>query len=298
MSPHQDMMEKSRRTRQAMYLVASIYVGAGFFVTIPAAIAGNTIIAFLGFLVISGVLAVAAIVNSLLQVSARVGAMEEKIDALTSLHATMARNTQTSTIGSAADAFVQQANNPEIVDLSDAGVEDPSSLAAATLDQEVFPRLVTESDEPSIQDPFRYDTVASQTHNSIDSESSDDHVAESTANGRNGHSPSFKETMQLWVAARGAGDLSACRAIISSMPESADPDLVETMHEQLDELNETARHSLREKFAEHVRAGEIAGAIEIGERLRELFPDSDLAEEFVQLKPLLEKRIDSHTMQI
>lgn len=291
-------MEKSRRTRQAMYLVASIYVGAGFFVTIPAAIAGNTIIAFLGFLVISGVLAVAAIVNSLLQVSARVGAMEEKIDALAALHNSMARNTQTATIGSSAGAFSQQASNPEIVDLSEAGVEDPSSLAAATL-SEVFPRLVTDVDELVIQDPFTYESIASPAPAPIDSEPSDDHVAEPSGNGRNGHSSmSFKETMQLWVTARGAGDLSACRAIINSMPESADPDLVETMHEQLDELNETARHSLREKFARHVRAGEIAGAIEIGERLRELFPDSDLAEEFVQLKPLLEKRIDSHTMQM
>lgn len=292
-------MEKSRRTRQAMYLVASIYVGAGFFVTIPAAIAGNTIIAFLGFLVISGVLAVAAIVNSLLQVSARVGAMEEKIDALTSLHETLARNTRSSTIGSsAAGAFTQQTSNPEIVDLSEAGVEDPSSLAAATL-SEVFPRLVTDVDELVIQDPFTYESIASPAPAPIESEPIDDHVADLSGNGRNGHSSmSFKETMQLWVTARGAGDLSACRAIINSMPESADPDLVETMHEQLDELNETARHSLREKFAQHVRAGEIAGAIEIGERLRELFPDSDLAEEFVQLKPLLEKRIDSHTMQM
>jgi hypothetical protein len=278
--------------RRTMYLVASLYVGAGFFVTIPAAAAGETLTAFLGFLVISGALAATAMVSALWQVIAKAAAMEDKLQALAEAVETLNRDRRTATMGSAADDTTDPDSTPTIVDLTDAGLDDPSTLAAAELDRDVYPRLVSLIDDgPPPTTEFEPPASARDHH----PETADDAATLVRTNDSNGSSDgSIRNLMRSWSAARNSGDLGACRSIFAALADTADPDLVETMHDQLAQLSESTKNALRDRFADHVRAGELGGAIEAGERLRELFPDSTLADEYNRLKPILLRRMESH----
>lgn len=292
MGSHQDTVESSRRLRRTMYLVASLYVGAGFVVTIPAAAAGETLTAFLGFLVISGALAATAMVNALLQLGGRAAAIEDKLRDLAEAVATLNGSRQTATIGSTVDGDAEAGSTSAMVDLTDAGLNDPSSLAAAAVDGEVYPRLVTLVDDGS-HSVAAFETRAASTGRRTEAISD---VATLTPPGVSDVSSEvpLRSLLHSWTAARQTGDLGACRSIYAALIDTADAELVETLRDQLAELSDSTRKSLRDRFAGHVRAGELGGAIEVGERLRELFPDSALSGDYERLKPILLRRMKAH----
>lgn len=111
------------------------------------------------------------------------------------------------------------AEQEETVNLSEAGSGDPSALVAANLDEDAFPRLLSEAAEA---------------------------------------------------------------------PADAAPP--PTVSKELEQLVMAEMGRLREEFALLVQQGDFSGALQTGERIATLFPDSNLASEYLSIREHLQRR--------
>ena len=68
-----------RRMRTTLYIITACYVIIGFVIAIPAALGGDRVSTFLGFLIIGGALGVAAGVNIVLKSIGRLAIIEDQL---------------------------------------------------------------------------------------------------------------------------------------------------------------------------------------------------------------------------
>jgi hypothetical protein len=263
-----------------LYAVTTFYVGVGFFVTVPAALTGDRLSAFLGFLIIGGALGAAVVINAVLRLGAHMQSMGERLDEirerLEQIEAVY-RSTETSAV----------AGSPtRLIDLASVGKGDPSVLAAASLDRNAFPRLVTTmEEEPPAEAAEAY----------ADMQADAAAPADSTPQPHNGELPdspdaadvTFKNLLREWKLGLRNADLAACRAVFSALVDTADPTVVAGINAQLSELADRTERSLRAAFVERYRERDLDGMLVIGEQICELLPDRPVAEEFKRIRPLL-----------
>lgn len=282
MATYADAVENARRIRRTLGVVAAMYVVIGFALAIPAAVGGDRLTAFLGFLIVSGALSVAFLINALTRIGVRVAAMADAVDALTARMPQTAHGTTipgaTSTFGTVSDA--------DAVDLADVGRSEAGDLSAATLEPNAYPRLAVAMDEqpPAESDPEpgeRTDPVL---------------VSDNSGGGADAEL-SVRNLMRTWVVARRNGDVAACRRIYSVLMDIAGVDLSQLLSEQLSEVTDRARIALRDQFADQVRTQNYSAAIETGEAIREQFPDSTLVDEFDRIRPFLLRRLRRHSTE-
>ncbi len=272
-------VEKLRRAKKTIYIVACMYIVVGLLLAVTAALAGDRLSAFLGFLIITGALACGAVLVVLLRFGVHLSNIG---DQLQQLHNQLIKV-----------QHIQRQFNSAVVgeapqkSLTKPGKQDQQVdevLVAATLDRSRFPRLAKIMDsEPSGQSSA--DGVSSKETTSTNGRRHDVEVK----------TPVSKRTLiklpRTWQTAHREGDIVACRAMLSTYMDTAEPAAVEVMTVQLEQLIDQAAAHLRQSFVGHIHNEDYAGALAVGHRIVELMPEHGLAEEFKQIKPHLNERV-------
>lgn len=285
MSTHARLIESVRRTRRALYLVAGLYIIVGFVVATATAVQGDLIGTFLGFLIISGALSVAMIARTALQVLVRIARIEQHLGGFTarvdSLIPLGQPEPASQKLGHTA---VEVGNEPVVWDLSEIGVGDPRVLAAATLDRDVYPRLLQTM---AADDQSASHAAASKA----DSKRPNGNSSRRASNVSHGP-PLTLDLQRDWHAALASQDLLECRRIFSAMLELSDPEVVEPMQAQIQDLENRVEERLRAQFAQKVKDRDFSGALVVGKDICRLLGHRPVAADFERLRPILTRRAD------
>lgn len=284
MTPHAQLIQSARHTRKTLYLVAGFYVVVGFVVAVAAAIQGDRLGTFLGFLIVSGALAMGLFFRAALHLGVRISGMGEGLDELRRRLERIERLMRETDAGGRKSADQRQ---PKTLDLSEIGRGDPAVLAAATLDRDVYPRLVATMDE---EPPAQVDGSRPRQANEPRRETvGSGEVASAADMFGPDVGLTTKNLLRQWKVALREGDLAGCRGVLSALIDTAGPEAVEPLRVQIADLTERVERMLRDEFAARVRDRDYATAIAIGERMCSLLPDRPVVEEFARLRTMLER---------
>lgn len=260
------MLDTARRTTRTVYVIAGFYVVIGLSVAVVAALGGDRLSAFLGFLIVSGALGAGLVLQQLIRVSARATAMAGALDDICrrldrlAAHTSGRPQTVSGVDATATPAPSAPDDARELwMDLAALGTGDAGTITAATLDRGVFPRLVTTMDQAEVEEPPR-------------------------------HGLTTRNLLNDWQAAVRQGDLPACRRIVSTLMDTADAATMAPLTAQLQAMTDRAEASLREQFAAQVRRGDYAAALATGDQMAALLPDRPVAREYEALRPHLLRR--------
>ncbi len=313
--------QTSRHTRKTVFIVAGVYVGIGFFVAAPAALRGDPLSAFLGFLIVSGALAGAVALNALLRLGVRVSEVGEAIDDVRkSLRRLERSGPSRNTCGTGSQPVKDTGCKPvphtdqstAMIDLAALGSGDPSVLTAATLDRSGFPRLVTTMEEPPpptaddialMEDEPSAETTENhprdlwhrfstgETHG-LETRATLTRATVSHATHPQADIPAGLTTRNLlraWKVALRDGDLQTCRSVISALVDTVDPECLAPLESLLQDLTERTEQSLRKAFSDCIAGRDYAGALQIGEQICTLLSDHGVAADFRRVKPRLQR---------
>jgi len=281
-----------RRSRRTVYVVTGFYVTVGIALAAGAAMAGDRLSAFLGFLIVTGALVAAAVLGTLLKMAAMLaqataGLSTLRDDVATS-RAALSRFEALASPGlpPAVDAGEPQAglerpggSAARQLDLAAVGRGDPAVLVAARLDRDSFPRLVRTMDE---EPPARADLTAGNRALQDDTP-----VTFSVTD----HAPAGRNLLEEWRRALKQRDLATCRRVLSVLQGTADDGAVANLRNQLDALSDRLRAGLVADFRARLKAGDFAGALAVGDRLAAMFRGDELETEVNKLRPHLLRRI-------
>jgi hypothetical protein len=286
------MLDAARRTKATLYVIAAFYVAIGFFVAIPAAMNGDRLSAFLGFLIISGALACTFILRSILRLADHVCTVSENAADVTD---NLERLTKA--VASLAAAAHESASM-RLVDLAAFGRGDPDLLAAARLDRDAYPRLVTTlDDDPQVGEPKVHAGERPGEEVNQGGAARDVLAAGATPAPVPGGAPArmvtTKNLLEEWKSGIRNGDLIACRAVYAALVDLVEPDALTPLTQQLDGLTAQAEQALRRLFTDCARRRDIEGMLEIGERIARLLPDRPAAREFRELRPFLRIKLEA-----
>jgi len=275
-----DMSMAIRRTRRTLFLVVALYVALGLIVSAAGAFMGDRLAAFLGFLIVGGSLGTAAALNMLFRVVLRSAAVA---DATVEIKASLERIE--AQLRERPSSRNEDAEPVRILNLASVGGGDPSVLAAATLDRDVYPRLVTSM---GIEEPV---VTTSESRVSDTSDSAD---------GKKGSirrpSPpdvAVKDMWRVWGAAMRSGDLPTCRRVYAALVDVADENAVSDMSNALQALSDRHEQRLRRAFGKQVREADYVAALRVGDEIFQMFPQHPLSDEFHRIKPILERKAAS-----
>ena len=91
------------------------------------------------------------------------------------------------------------------------------------------------------------------------------------------------------------GDLSAAREVFPLLADTAAPDFVAALQEQLDRLTCKTAALLREQFVTHLDQQDYTAALEIGKQMCALLPDHRITTDFLRIRPHLQRRAEKST---
>ncbi|MBI4719098.1 MAG: hypothetical protein HY763_14945 [Planctomycetes bacterium] len=266
MSRTRSMLDTARRTTRTVYVIAGFYVVIGLSVAVVAALGGDRLSAFLGFLIVSGALGAGLVLQQLIRVSARAAAMADALDDIRrrldrlAVHTSGSPQTVSGVEATAAPSPSAPEDARELwMDLAALGTGDAGTITAATLDRSVFPRLVTTMDQAEAEEPPRDGLTT-------------------------------RNLLNDWQVAVRQGDIAACRRIVSTLMDTADAATMAPLTAQLQAMTDRAEASLREQFAAQVRRGDYAAALATGDQMAALLPDRPVASEYGTLRPHLLRR--------
>jgi len=262
-------MDFSRHSRKTLYVVAGFYVFVGFALAITSAVGGDRLGTFLGFLIISGALVGAFVLRAILRV-------QQQVDDI-AYHVAEIRDTVLAAERSLGEQIreVKEAAGVQLIDLSTFGTGDASALTAATLDRDVYPRLVATMEE----------TPPAGGNGAGEKASSGAGGAPSALP----RGPATKNLLRQWKIAIREVDLAACRAVLSTLVDLTPEEELAPLEQQFAALAKRVEGSLRQSFSAHVRNRDFEGALAVGERIVELLPESPLVADFTRIKPQLER---------
>lgn len=289
------MMESSRRATKTLFVVAGLYVAIGLVVAASAAFAGDRLSTFLGFLIISGALALGVLMQAILRLTTRLSGLGDRLDLVHDrLYQIERRIDRFESRGSPAEPEI----SARTIDLSTAGCGDPGVLTAATLDRSRFPRLVTvmehapvPMDDMGQAKAVRPGPMAFPVDGPGEPQPAFDEVQ---AIHEQTMAPVItRNLLREWRVGLRDGDLAACRRIFSALVDTADTSTVLPLSAQLQELTERTEQRLRAEFSAAVRAREFAAALRVGAQMSELMPGHALADEFEKLRPHLLRKLTS-----
>ena len=178
----------------------------------------------------------------------------------------------------------------QTLDLAAIGSGNPDVMVAATLDRDRFPRLAGTMDRKPVAgggkesgkvqptDRLRAGTVQPRGAD-IEGEV-----------GERVYRAALTNLLRQWKLGLRTGDLPACRAALSALDATLEPESRAVLDAQLEGLGDRVECALRQEFARHARAGNLDGLLEVGDRIRRLLPERPVAEEFQRLRPHLLRR--------
>lgn len=279
MTSYARLIESVRRTRNTLYLIAGLYIIIGFVVAFVTAMQRDRVGTFFGFVIISGALSMGLIARTALQVLVRIARIEEcltdlgeRLQGLVHLMAAKSDSTTTS-------------SPTTILDLSAIGPGDPAQLAAAVLERDRYPRLVTAIEQADLGEsplsPLTPEIGSGKTQP----------PAPSGTNG-NGQSTRTRDLLQQWKTAMAKEDLVQCRQVFSAMVDIAEKEELKPLQSQIYQLQDRLEAKLREQFTVAIRRRDFAAAVQVGEKMTALLADRPVAAEFARLRPILTRRAD------
>lgn len=165
------------------------------------------------------------------------------------------------------------------IDLASIGTGDPSRLAAARLDRDVFPRLTTMMDlQPPAEtiDPSEQRPPARPDDGDRDWETELGGVVQ-------------KDLLRTWKIGLRNRDLESCRTVFAALVDTVDDAALAPLKKQLQELADYTERKLRESFAACRDRGDVRGMIQVGQQICRLLPDRPIAEEFHSAEPHLQR---------
>jgi hypothetical protein len=296
-----------RHAKRTLYVVTGFYVVVGFIIATVSAVGADRVGTFLGFLIVSGTIAVAVLLRAVLQMEESLLAVGAALDDLRKQVEQNARTT--AVINDRLTPTASSSDGVSVLDLAAIGPGDPSVLTAATLDRRVFPRLVTTMDD---EPPAQSDSATSgamwrlhapdetaddkQTRVSAPIVPAEEELGASPAaaapkgNGQDG--PSTKDLLKQWKGALQNGDLAGCRAIRAAIIDVAGVEAVVPLTAQIEELADRVERSLRKAFTMHVRGRDFGTAMALGERICHLLPERRVCAEVRELMPHLQRHFE------
>ncbi len=287
----------TRRAKAILYAVTALYMIIGLVVGVSAALSGDRIDVFVGFLLITGAMGIAALGSLLFRLTTRVARLGEHIADI---------QDRLSRIAPAADSYstpIHEESSAPLMDLAAIGKGNPSELAAARLDRDVLPRLVTlMEDKPP---PEACETQERRTLDALSAEPAAQRVGrEEDRNDTCATAAAFKNLSREWKLALRHGDLAACRAVFAAFADTLDPSTLAPLELQLRRLADRTEESLRKAFTDSLHRRDYAGMLMVGERICKLLPDRQVAEEFKRIRlqlmrgPLRETEGSTPTLRV
>ena len=170
------------------------------------------------------------------------------------------------------------------IDLASIGTGDPSRLAAARLDRDVFPRLTTLMD---IQPPA--ETIDPSKQHSQMRPDDADRDWETELGG-----VVQKDLLRTWKIGLRNRDIESCRTVYAALVDTVDGAVLAPLKTKLQELADHTEHKLRESFAASRDRGDVRGMIQVGQQICRLLPDRPIAEEFRSAEPHLQRLANPH----
>jgi hypothetical protein len=264
MAGHWRLVETARRIRDPLYLVTALYVVVGLCIGGYGAYSGDRLAAFLGFFFISGALCAAFVFQGMARLALQISTMADGLEHVRRAVERLERDGARLPAGHEAEdeTDVEATSNPWVELISGAS-PDPSMLAGARLDRDTLPRLALAGAIPEERKPAAISPDSDATH---------------------------RRLLRSWTVARRADDLPAMRSVLEAVPESVDAATRAEMNRQWSEAVHRVERSLRADFANRVRRGDFAGALNIGRQLGERLPGSPAAQEFERLRPVLARK--------
>lgn len=281
-----------RRSRTTLYLITACYVIIGFVIAIPAALGGDRVSTFLGFLIIGGALGVAAAVNIILKVIERLSIIENQLTQVVGTLHSLDESLNRPPLEPFATEEREAPLATSLIDLSNVGTGDPSELVAASLERDRFPRLVaTMEDKPPAQSSPEETLTSTQMNTSAATLSNADH----TPPGQEHDSLTTKNLLREWKIGLRNQDLSACRKVYAALVDTTDEDALRPLDAQLQHLSSEIEHRLRDAFSSAARARDFPGMVAVGEQMVELLPDHRVSKDFQRLESFLRSQVSGDT---
>lgn len=278
-----------------MFLVAALYVAIGLALAVLSALRGDPLGTFLGFLIVSGALGATVVLNAVLRVSAQADSLGEQLQMI-SRHVVHLEEYLSSRL---------DANGPpggtgavRNLDLASIGAGDPSVLAAATLNRSVYPRLVRTMEEDPPADCDATPSLAAESTSDATNQAipfqglrTAEPAGEIGSNGDVlGGGAATKNLLALWRRAVRDGDLMTCQAVYSALVDTAGPNELAPLREQLHAIADGVERELREQFSRCIKQKNFAAALATGDAICRALFDRPVAEEFQRLRPMLAQR--------
>ena len=277
--PHHRLLDSVRGTKKTLYVVAAFYVVVGFFLAVSAAIQGDRLGTFLGFIIISGALATAALFRAVLRIGLRISSVGESLD---DVAGRLARLDQRKVAAPPESDAADRTESDHVIDLGESAPVDAALLAAATLNRKAYPRL---ADTMSERPPSR--SGVAHPEGSVNEPTADGSEAGSARSTSPASEVTSRNLMRSWKVALRNSDLGACRSVYAALVDTAEPQVVVRLSEELETLARKNEHELRERFASRVREQDYDGALAVGREINRLLPDRLIAEEYAKLEPHL-----------
>lgn len=170
------------------------------------------------------------------------------------------------------------------IDLASIGTGDPSRLAAARLDRDVFPRLTTMMD---LQPPA--ETIDPNEQHAPTKADDADRDWETELGG-----VVQKDLLRTWKIGLRNRDLESCRMVFAALVDTVDGAVLEPLQTKLQELADHTERKLRASFAASRDRGDVRGMIQVGQQICRLLPDRPIAEEFRSAEPHLQRLANPH----
>ncbi|UCF33096.1 MAG: hypothetical protein JSV78_12260 [Phycisphaerales bacterium] len=278
-------VDSTRQTQRTIQVVSGLYVVIGLLVTAVSAFTGHVAFALVGLIIVSLAVVGGVLLHNILRLGRRAALVEDRLQgidsALARVEERLAQIHGSQTAGTDAE---------EMVDLTAIGPGDPGLLTNAVLDRGRFPRLVaTMADAPDGE-------VSSSSHSSYARKhmpgGNSSEAGNSAVPAAPPSEPMQEDAIHRWEIALVCGNLATCRALFSILVDTASPDLVAELEEQLGDLERRTARRLREAFNEDVRREDYAGALETGTEILRLLPKSSIAADFERIRPHLLRRVE------
>ncbi len=270
-------LSHTRRAQVILYAVTALYMILGLSVGVSAAWSGDRLDVFLGFLLIAGAMGTAAVGSVLFRLIARVARIGE---CLTDIQDRLNRIAQAP---DSRNTPIREEPSAPLMDLAAVGKGNPAELAAARLDRDILPRLVTLMEDKPPADGS--ETKEPQTPDAVSAElppqcvRRDEHHNDTCLT-----AAAVKNLSREWKMALRNRDLAACRAVFAAFADTVDPSTLAPLKSQLDRLADRTEESLRKAFTDSVHRRDYAGLLMVGERICKLLPDRQVAEEFKHIR--------------
>ncbi len=177
------------------------------------------------------------------------------------------------------------------LDLAAIGSGNPDAMVAATLDRDRFPRLAGTTDRKPVagrgKESGKVEPTDRLMAGTVQPHGTD---IEGDA-GEQVYRAALTNLLRQWKLGLRTGNLPACRAALSALDTTLEPESRAALKAQLEGLGDRVERGLRSDFARHARAGDFDALLEVGDRIRRLLPERPVAEEFNRLRPHLLRRM-------